>query len=921
MRTSVIALSSLVMLLGSGAAGQTGVLTTVAGNGTAGYSGDGGAATSASLKAPSDVVVTASGNLYIADTGNSCVRRVSPTGVIETVAGNGTRGFSGDGGPATAAALNLGSFTRLAADSSGNLYIADTRNQRIRKVAADGTISTIAGNGRSGYSEDGEQATTVALNLGDFSGLAVDGFGTLYIADSLNGRVRKVTADGVITTVAGQLSQPIGLALDGEGNLYIADSNSGRVRKVSAGGVITTVAGSGCYSPSANNGPLFAPCVIGDGGSATSASMYPTAVGTDVGGNLYIGDGGNSRVRKVVAGGTISTVAGGGTNTAEEGAAASAVTIGAPTGVALDSSGNLYFADRSNNRIRKVSGIGSTTTPPPVISAGGIVPIGSTTGIIQPGAWVSIYGSYLGASVVEWKGDFPTSLGGTSVTINGKPAYLSLVSPRQINLQAPDDTATGSVAVKVTTASGSVTGSVTLAAVAPAFFLLDSKHVAAIIPRLYGLGAHGGGTYDIVGPTGTALGYATTAARPGDTVVVFAGGLGSTSPAVPAGRAYSGAAPTTNEVKLLVRGESVTPSFAGLSGVGLYQINFIVPSGLGTGDVSFAATVGGVRTPSGPVLSLAAALPPPRVQSLTLSPPAIYSGGRSTGTVRLSSPMLTGDAVVALRASNSLASVPVTVTVPVGAISATFPIAVGTVASNQSVSISASYGGGSAQATLVVGPASNPQCTNLSGAWFLSETGTMTMTIALPSGPITGTDPLRGSGSTTITQKDCSIEFPPVGISGLTGNLTASQAASLVRTGSVSGNSVTVSGVLAILDRTAAGQLGLKVTSVDTNLMTATGSVSGDTMTLDATGKLVATGTYTGSGPSGPFTLTITSSSTATFRWSSGTRPAQEVVPESATSTAVSVELQAARDAGDAVPAHLLEAVRKVVILPGAAIR
>jgi uncharacterized protein (TIGR03437 family) len=242
--------------------------------------------------------------------------------------------------------------------------------------------------------------------------------------------------------------------------------------------------------------------------------------------------------------------------------------------------------------------------PAPSIAAGGVVPVGSTVATIQPGEWVSIYGTSLASSTVTWNGNFPTSLGGTSVTINGKSAYLSFVSPGQINLQAPNDTGTGTVLVVVTNASGSASSTVTLAEFGPSFLLLDNKHVAGIIIRANGSGAYGGGTYDIVGPTGTSLGYSTVAARAGDTIELFGTGFGPTNPAVPSGQGFSGAAPTTNAVTLYINGVAATPAFAGLSGAGLYQLNLTVPSGVGTGDVSLVATVGGVQTPPTVVISL-----------------------------------------------------------------------------------------------------------------------------------------------------------------------------------------------------------------------------------------------------------------------------------------------------------------------------
>ena len=235
----------------------------------------------------------------------------------------------------------------------------------------------------------------------------------------------------------------------------------------------------------------------------------------------------------------------------------------------------------------------------PAILPGGIAPA-----TIQPGEWVSIYGNNLATSTATWNGDFPTSLGGARVTIDGAAAYLSYASASQINVQAPADTATGPVSVVVTTAAGVAKSTATLAAFSPEFFLLDATHVAGIILRSNGQGAYGGGAYDIIGPTGTSLGYATVAAKAGDIVELFGTGFGPTNPAVAPGRAFSEAAPTINSVKVKINGVNVPPAFAGLSGAGLYQFNLTIPSGLGTGDVSLQGVVGGVQTPSGAVISL-----------------------------------------------------------------------------------------------------------------------------------------------------------------------------------------------------------------------------------------------------------------------------------------------------------------------------
>jgi uncharacterized protein (TIGR03437 family) len=259
------------------------------------------------------------------------------------------------------------------------------------------------------------------------------------------------------------------------------------------------------------------------------------------------------------------------------------------------------------NLITQWFGKSVTSTGPPLINNAGVVPVFSKATTIQPGEWASIYGLNLAAGIVSWNGNFPTSLGNTTVTIDGKFAYLWYVSPRQINFQVPNDATTGPVAVVVTTPGGSASTTVTLGPFAPSFSLLDSTHVAGIIIRSDGSGAYDNGLYDIIGPTGTSLGYPTVAAKAGDSVELFGVGFGPTNPVVPAGQAFSSSASTLpqNPVQILIDGLSVNPSFTGISGdAGLYQLNFTLPVGFGKGDVSLVATVGGLSTPSGVVISL-----------------------------------------------------------------------------------------------------------------------------------------------------------------------------------------------------------------------------------------------------------------------------------------------------------------------------
>ncbi|RAJ96008.1 putative secreted protein (Por secretion system target) [Larkinella arboricola] len=345
-----------------------GIINTIAGNGTENYGGDGGPATEARFHFPTDVAVDAQGNLFIVDQFNSRIRKVAPNGIITTVAGNGTSGFSGDGGPATSA--QLGYPTGIAVDTHGNLFIAEQGSRRIRKVAPNGIITTVAGNGAqcddSNICFSGDGGPAIHASLSSPYDVAVDAQGNLFIADHHNGRIRKVTANGMISTVAGngetgysgdggpatnaQIGFPVSITVDGQGNLFFTNPTSQRIRKVTPSGIITTVAGNGVYNFS------------GDGGPATSASFRnPHDVKVDAQGNLFIVDQDNQRIRKVSPSGIISTIAGNGSaGFSGDGGAATGAQLNNPIAVTMDAQGNLFIADYSNNRIRKVTGLSTT---------------------------------------------------------------------------------------------------------------------------------------------------------------------------------------------------------------------------------------------------------------------------------------------------------------------------------------------------------------------------------------------------------------------------------------------------------------------------------------------------------------------------------------------------------------------------------
>lgn len=332
-------------------------IITVAGNGTIGSNGDGGFATLAELNYPAGITLDGLGNLYIADRINHLIRKVNSSGIITTVAGNDTAGYNGDTGLATLAKLNYPSD--VAVDAAGNIYISDYGNNRIRKVNTSGFISTIAGTGALGYSGDGGLATAAQIDIPE--GVAIDALGNIYIADCGNQRIRKVNTFGIISTVAGngsigfsgdgglaiaaQFAYPQGVSVDNIGNIYISDRLNNRIRKVDTSGIISTVAGIGTQGFS------------GDGGSAIGAELnYPYSTAIDTAGNLYIADHYNDRIRVVNSSGIITTIVGDGTQGfSGDGGPANVAQLNTPDGVACDINGNVYISDTYNKRIRKVT--------------------------------------------------------------------------------------------------------------------------------------------------------------------------------------------------------------------------------------------------------------------------------------------------------------------------------------------------------------------------------------------------------------------------------------------------------------------------------------------------------------------------------------------------------------------------------------
>jgi trimeric autotransporter adhesin len=341
------------------------IINTFAGDGyyagslMGGYSGDGGPATAAEFDHPVDIVFDKTWNLYITDRNNSVVRMVDTSGIITTIAGNGVRGFSGDGGPATAAEFNDAAGVLI--DSLGNMYITDHDNERIRKINTGGIIKTIAGNGIAGYTGDGGPATIAEVNIPGF--MAMDNSGNLFFADVSNDVIRMINTSGIISTAAGnhlmgysgdggpasaaELNAPEGVTFDKNGNSFIADDENQVVREVNTSGIISTIAGIHWRGYS------------GDGGPATAAELdQPCSITFDAYGNMYIADEGNSVIRMIDSAGIITTIAGNGTQgySGDGGPATAAEMYGASV-VEFDASGNMFLADEYNNVIREVKGL------------------------------------------------------------------------------------------------------------------------------------------------------------------------------------------------------------------------------------------------------------------------------------------------------------------------------------------------------------------------------------------------------------------------------------------------------------------------------------------------------------------------------------------------------------------------------------
>jgi uncharacterized protein (TIGR03437 family) len=485
------------------------------------------------------VALDDSGNIYAADNHGNLVWKVTPSGSASIFAGTRTTGFAGDGGPANKAWLNTP--YGVAVDHNGNVYIADSENNRIRRVDTQGTIRTVAGTGTRGFSGDGGPATSA------------------------------------------QLYAPWGIAVDNNGNIFIADYQNGRVRRVDTNGVITTVAGNGS-----------AVCCSGEGGLATKATIpLVESVAVDAAGNLYIGQGG--RVAKVDTNGTFRTIAGLGFSNDDNIAATSAYIFDNP-GIAVDSAGTtLYIATGAQYLLRKV-------TFPSVPTISKAVNGASFQAPIVPNAWATLQGTSLAGTTDTWanaivNGRLPTTLDGVSVMVGGKPAYLYYISTGQINLVVPD-VSPGAQPVVVTNSAGtSAAFTANVAQYSPGFFAWPNNQ--SVATRQDFSWAVKNGTFAGTTTAAAKAGDTVILWGTGFGPTIPAAPIGVVTPSDQTYSTTTLPGVTVGGVSATVYGAALTPGFAGL-----YQIAIQVPPTLGNGDWPVVATIGGAQSPSGIVLTI-----------------------------------------------------------------------------------------------------------------------------------------------------------------------------------------------------------------------------------------------------------------------------------------------------------------------------
>jgi uncharacterized protein (TIGR03437 family) len=595
------------------------------------FAGDNGPAAMAIFSGLEGIAVDGSGNIYLADVNNNRVRQISTSGIITTVAGNGVEGYSGDNGPATSASINLKHSTpyanNIAVDAAGNLYISDYGNARVRKVDTNGIITTVAGGGPSPIAA-GVTATSAAILPGP---VAVDINGNFYFGQATgNGvnsipRIWKVDHSGRLSVFAGngqtgnggdggqavaaQLGYVYCLATDTVGNLYLCDSVNNRVRQVSANGTIGKVAGNGSGTSSA----------IPSGQPNSTSIGPPNAVTVDASGDIFIYTAATHQILEIDSTGTLQPVIGASSNglpstTSGDGGDALQATFTGVSGMAVDAAGDVWISD-GGIYLREALPVGSAGPPPPLISAGGIVGAGGSVppvASVSSGAIASVFGSYFtppgtsrqvqSSDMVQ--GKLPTTLAGICVSFNGVNAGITGVFPNQLNVVVPS-VPPGPLTVRVTANCGAKSGSISgnVAAVSansasPEFFSYAPDPVAGKNP----VAAVNVTTGWPIGLAGMIAGVTTKPVTPGSIVEAYGTGWGATAPAIAPGAIPGTAAQLASGLTLTLGGSAVPAAdilYAGASPccAGLYQVDFTVPAGTASGNLPLVITVNGLASP------------------------------------------------------------------------------------------------------------------------------------------------------------------------------------------------------------------------------------------------------------------------------------------------------------------------------------
>lgn len=586
------------------AQGTLGIITTIAGATAAdgspqrGYSGDGGPGTGALLALANlrnacfpieflettRLAVDADGNVYVPDSGNHRVRRIAPDGLITTVAGTGERPEinnrcdpTSEVGEGPALSSKLYNPSDVAIDREGNLIIADQLNHRIRRVSPAGSIETIVGSGFHNVYAPGALALNSPIDYP--ASVAIDPNGRLHFAEPESHRIARVNADGRLVTVAGtgfpgfsgdnvsavsaRLSSPAGITFDAAGNLYISDRGNHRVRKVAPNGTISTVAGTGEAGYS------------GDGGSAERAQLNsPNDVKVDREGNIYIADMRNHRIRCIDPRGVITTVAGDGrAGRGPDGGAATSSSLNFPSGVAVDRNGTLYIVDWQNYLIRKVTFSRVSARLDGIANGASFRPSPDPLAV---GSIITILGDNLASSTASATATpLPTQLEGVGVLINGRPAPLFFVSPRQINAQLPYETTVGSAVVRVNSGAGT-----------------SAEQTIEVVAASPGIFQHGGSTRGVIFNQDGTVNSSENPAAPGSAIVAYLTGIGAVDQPVETGAA----APLDTLVRLL------TPASATIGGIeAAMQFVGLTPGTVGVGQANIEVPR---ETPQGPEVAL-----------------------------------------------------------------------------------------------------------------------------------------------------------------------------------------------------------------------------------------------------------------------------------------------------------------------------